>query len=171
MVDINDVDLSGVLGDKNDLSNIDLSGVLGDDLSGVDLSGILGDENIEEQSEFSKGFDRGVNTLQAVTGDAIEVFGELVDSDKLVDYGRSVSEKNRAEAAAIGPAQIGIYEQIQNAGDLGPFLSNQIGQAIPNLGTLLAGSTTANILARLVGVGGGPVGIAATTILGALARS
>ena len=171
MVDINDVDLSGVLGDKNDLSNIDLSGVLGDDLSGVDLSGILGGEDIEEQSEFSKGFDRGVNTLQAVTGDAIEVFGELVDSDKLADYGRSVSEKNRAEAAAIGPAQIGIYEQIQNAGDLGPFLSNQIGQAIPNLGTLLAGSTTANILARLVGVGGGPVGIAATTILGALAPS
>jgi uncharacterized protein YjbI with pentapeptide repeats len=71
MVDINEVDLSGVLGDKNDLSNIDLSGVLGDDLSGVDLSGILGDENIEEQSEFSKGFDRGVNTLQAVNGDAI----------------------------------------------------------------------------------------------------
>ena len=172
MVDINEVDLSGILGDKNDVSGVDLSGILDNnlDLGDVDLSGIL-DSEVEERSEFSKGLDRGINTLQAVTGDAIEVFGELVDSDKLVDYGRSVSEKNRAEAAAIGPAKIPIYEEIKNAGDLGPFLSNQIGQVIPNLGTILAGSTTANILTRLVGIGGGPYGIAATTILGALAPS
>ncbi|HAI43145.1 MAG TPA: hypothetical protein DCM40_36130, partial [Maribacter sp.] len=129
---------------------------------GLDLS-IIGLDNISptapipsEQSEFSKGFERSFNNVQAITGDAIAVFGELLNSDNLVGYGKSVSLKNRLEAASVGIPEVGKIEDVTNANDIAPWVANQIGQAIPSL---FPGATTA-IATRLgmAAVGYSPTG-------------
>jgi hypothetical protein len=106
---------------------------------GLDLS-IIGLDNISptapipsEQSEFSKGLERSFNNVQAITGDSIAVIGELLNSDNLVGYGKSVSLKNRLEAAAVGAPEVGKIEDVTNANDIAPWVANQVGQAIPSL--------------------------------------
>ena len=106
---------------------------------GLDLS-VIGLDNVSptaaipsEQSEFSKGFERSFNNVQAITGDSIAVIGELLNSDNLVGYGKSVSLKNRLEAANVGMPEVGKIEDVTNANDIAPWVANQVGQALPSL--------------------------------------
>ena len=106
---------------------------------GLDLS-VIGLDNISptaaipsEQSEFSKGLERSFNNVQAITGDSLAVIGELINSDDLVGYGKSVSLKNRLEAAAVGMPEVARIEDVTNANDIAPWVANQVGQAIPSL--------------------------------------
>ena len=121
---------------------------------GLDLS-VIGLDNISptaaipsEQSEFSKGFERGFNNVQAITGDAIAVFGELLNSDTLVGYGKSVSLKNRLEMASVGLPEVARIEDVTNANDIAPWVANQLGQAITSL---FPGATSA--IATRLGMG------------------
>ena len=52
-------------------------------------------EEDDDESEFAKGLERQWNNVQSLTGDALEVYGNLIGNENLSDYGRGVSIKNK----------------------------------------------------------------------------
>ena len=50
--------------------------------------------------------------MQALTGDAIQVAGELLGSEGLETYGAGVSAKNRLEAAQVGAPVVPRVEDV-----------------------------------------------------------
>lgn len=93
------IDLSSILNteESEQATGIDLSNVLVG-LDGVedDQSFTLGEAIIVPESggsEFFKGLKRGFNNMQALTGDALQVAGELLGQEGLETYGAGVSAK------------------------------------------------------------------------------
>ena len=91
-----EIDLSALLNttESEDATGIDLSAILGsgdtDDTSIISLNENLITAPGDGASEFSKGLQRGWNNMQALTGDALQVAGELMDSAGLTEYGSAV---------------------------------------------------------------------------------
>jgi hypothetical protein len=122
---VQEIDLSLVGINEDAPGDIDLS-LIGIDSTApgdIDLS-IVGLQPTapitQEDSEFSKGIKRGFNNVQAITGDAISVMGQLFGSDDIEQYGDAVSMKNRIEAANVGNAEVARIEDVNSAEDIGP---------------------------------------------------
>ena len=137
-----DIDLSLIGIDSTAPGDIDLS------IVGLQPTGPI----TQEDSEFSKGIKRGFNNVQAITGDAISVMGQLFGSDDIEQYGDAVSLKNRIEAANVGRAEVARIEDVNSAEDIGPWVANQFGQAIPSLFPGVAGGLATRVAFGLAGL-------------------
>ena len=82
--------------------------------------------------------------MQALTGDALQVAGELMDSAGLTEYGSAVSKKNRLEAANVGAPEVRKVEDV-NMGNLSSFVSNAIGESLPSFLPSLTGAGALNV--------------------------
>ena len=145
-----EIDLSALLNtaESEDATGIDLSAILGsgdtDDTSIISLNENLITAPGDGASEFSKGLQRGWNNMQALTGDALQVAGELMDSAGLTEYGSAVSKKNRLEAANVGAPEVRRVEDV-NTGNLSSFVSNAIGESLPSFLPALTGAGALNV--------------------------
>ena len=152
------------------VQGIDLSNILNTEESeqatGIDLSNILvGVDGVEDNqsfalgeavivpesggSEFFKGLKRGFNNMQALTGDALQVAGELLGQEGLETYGAGVSAKNRLEAANVGAPIVPRVEDV-NLGNLSSFVSNSIGEALPSFVPALTGAAGLNLAVNMI---------------------
>ena len=148
------VELPGATSQTEDnfLSGIDLNTGFDDDfLSSIGISSDIIPSD-EPGNEFSKGVKRSFNNVQAITGDAISVIGQLFGSDDIEQYGDAVSMKNRIEAANVGNAKVSRIEDVNSADDIGPWVANQFGQAIPSLFPGVAGGLATRVAFSLAGV-------------------
>ena len=149
------IDLSNILNteESEQATGIDLSNVLVG-LDGVedDQSFALGEAVIVPESggsEFFKGLKRGFNNMQALTGDAIQVAGELLGSEGLETYGAGVSAKNKLEAAQVGAPIVPRVEDVE-IGNLSSFLSNSIGEALPSFIPMVSGAAGLNVAVQMI---------------------
>ena len=151
------------------VQGIDLSNILNTEESeqatGIDLSNILVGTDTDDQSfalddtlivpesgggsEFVKGLRRGFNNMQALTGDAIQVAGELLGKEGLEKYGAGVSAKNRLEAANVGAPIVPRVEDVK-VGNLSSFVSNSIGEALPSFIPALTGAAGLNVALNFI---------------------
>ena len=151
------------------VQGIDLSNILNTEESeqatGIDLSNILVGTDTDDQSfalddtlivpesgggsEFVKGLRRGFNNMQALTGDAIQVAGELLGKEGLEKYGAGVSAKNRLEAANVGAPIVPRVEDVK-VGNLSSFVSNSIGEALPSFISALTGAAGLNVALNFI---------------------
>ena len=107
------------------------------------------DTGDNDASEFSKGLRRQWNNMQGLTGDALEVYGTLTDNQKLIDYGKAVSVKNKLEAQAVGDPKVSKVEEVTTE-TLGSFVANSIGQAVPSLGIMGTSALAGNLVSQFV---------------------
>ena len=125
-------------------------------------------EEDDDESEFTKGLKRQWNNVQSLTGDALEVYGNLIGNENLSDYGRGVSIKNQLEARAVGAPEVARVEDVTSE-NLGSFVASSIGEALPSLVPLAAGATAARTLSNFIPyLRAIKYGKAAVTALGAL---
>ena len=106
-------------------------------------------EEDDDESEFTKGLKRLWNNVQSLTGDALEVYGNLIGNENLSDYGRGVSIKNQLEARAVGAPEVARVEDVTSE-NLGSFVASSIGEALPSLVPLAAGATAARTLSNFI---------------------
>ena len=104
-------------------------------------------EEDDDESEFAKGLRRQWNNVQSLTGEALEVYGNLIGNENLSDYGRGVSIKNQLEAQAVGAAEVERIEDVTTE-TLGSYVASSIGEALPTLVPLAAGATAARTLSN-----------------------
>ena len=144
-----------------DSTNIDIpQGLFGTDIETTDIettdiettdigmnSNIIPEE--DNRSEFAKGLVRGWNNMQALTGDSLQVAGELLGKEELAKYGAGVSAKNRLEAANVGAAEVGRVEDVSFK-NLSSFVSNSIGEALPSFVPALSGAAALNVAVDLI---------------------
>jgi hypothetical protein len=146
---------------------LDLSDILGttetEDAIGqtINVDDIVGEGDYVPQfdfdvggSEFSRGLQRGWNNIQALTGDAIEAYGEFFELPDAIAYGRGVSAKNRLEAAQVGAPRIPTFAQLKEEGmdfnNLSSFTAKTMGEALPSFVPSLGGATTFNLLSNFI---------------------
>ena len=112
---------------------------------------------VDDAGSFGSSVGRGVDTMQSNMGASLRVAGELTGSQFLKDYGDEIAQDNAKEAAEYGKAPIASYKDVHSLSDAGDYISNIVGEAVPALGTVVAGGAAG---ARAGAVGGTPGRIA-----------
>lgn len=109
---------------------------------------------------FGESVGRGADLVQSMAYGAVEATGELVGSDTLTDVGRVGRKRNEREAGAAPEGQ--NFLDIRDAGDLGAWMKDTIGEQIPMMAPSLGGAAAGAAVGSVVpGVGtlvGGAVG-------------
>jgi hypothetical protein len=126
----------------------------------LDFSDIIGEGdyipsyNVEPSgNEFTRAIERGWNNIQALSGDAIEAYGEFFDLPDAVAYGKGVAAKNRLEAAQVGAPSVESFKALREDFDfesLGDFTAKTIGEALPSFIPSIGGATAFNFLSNFV---------------------
>lgn len=148
---VDQLDFSDILGTKETEEAIGQT---------IDVSDIIGDvppgfvpEYDTQGNEFTRAIERGWNNIQALSGDAIEAYGEFFDLPDAVAYGKGVAAKNRLEAAQVGAPSVESFKALREDFDfenLGDFTAKTIGETLPSLVPSLGGATAFNFLSNFV---------------------
>lgn len=89
------VDVSDILGtsetEKSTGLQVDISDLVSETGDGNLYPDYVND--MDSGNEFTNAIQRGWNNIQAISGDALEAYGEFFDLPDAVAYGRGVSKK------------------------------------------------------------------------------
>lgn len=107
-----------------------------------------------QPSEISKGWESGLQNLQATGYGVLGLAGSAVGSDKLRDYGYEGYRRNMEEAAEVSP-RVSSVTDIESFGDAADWVMGTVGQLAPSLL-----EAAASVVA-----GGGAAGLAGKTVL------
>tara|TARA_R100001510_G_scaffold15773_1_gene13189 strand:+ start:3061 stop:6645 length:3585 start_codon:yes stop_codon:yes gene_type:complete len=148
---VDQLDFSDILGTKETEEAIGQT---------IDVSDIIGDaspgfvpEFDTQGNEFTRAIERGWNNIQALSGDAIEAYGEFFDLPDAIAYGKGVAAKNRLEAAQVGAPSVPSFKALQEDftyKNLGDFTAKTIGESLPSFVPSIGGATAFNFLSNFV---------------------
>jgi hypothetical protein len=85
---------------------------------------------------FRRAFNRGIDTTQAMGSSAVNALGNLIGSDTLEAWGEEGLKQNLIEAA-LNPAEIQSYEDIEDFNDAFTYAVEALGEQGANLLTTL----------------------------------
>lgn len=92
-----------------------------------------------DPNSIGSAINRGIDTMQSNIGGTIATVGELTGSDYLKDYGTQMAEENAQEASQYGTPDVRSFADIQDIPSIGSFLKNNISEALPSMGAVMAG--------------------------------
>ena len=147
---VQQIDVSDILGTKETEEAIGQQ---------IDISDIVGEGDFVpdyqlEGNEFTRGIARGWNNIQALTGDAIQTYGEFFDLPDAVAYGKGVAAKNRLEAAQVGAPRIPSFKEFKarefTFENLGDFAAKTIGESLPSFVPSMGGAMAFNFLSNFI---------------------
>ncbi len=110
----------------------------------------------DRRSTFKTSFHRGLDQSQAMLFGAANAVGELFEFDAVADWGLEGVERNLKEAA-MSPAEIHSYENIESLSDAWTYVVEAIGEQAPQLavdltaGLLSGGASAAGSMAARAG--------------------
>ena len=150
------VDVSDILGtsetEKSTGLQVDISDLVSETGDGNLYPDYVND--MDSGNEFTNAIQRGWNNIQAISGDALEAYGEFFDLPDAVAYGRGVSKKNKLEAAQVGAPEIGSFKQLKEEGmdfnNLSSFAAKTIGEALPSVIPSIGGYATFKTLSNFI---------------------
>lgn len=121
-------------------------------------------------SEATSQFGAGVDLAQAKLGGTAELIGDVAGVESLATAGRNLRRRNEAEAAEYGAPSVARFEDVDNVGDLGYWLTGVAAQSAPALAGTVAAATAGGIVGTAVaGPAGTIAGIGAGTLGSSLA--
>ncbi len=106
----------------------------------------------QEETGFGDRIARGVDTLQATGGRAVQAFGEIVGADSLAEAGQRFADRQDLEAELTAPQARSFDE------DAFGFIGDSLLEGLPSLGALGAGAGTGAAIGSVVPVAGTAVG-------------
>ncbi len=96
---------------------------------------------------LSSSFKRGIDEMQATLYAGANAFGEATGFDAVAEWGEEGLLRNMYEAA-INPAEVGSYENIEDLSSFGTWVLEVLGEQIPNIAMLLTGFGSGATVAR-----------------------
>jgi len=122
---------------------------------------------LEQTVTFGAAIMRGIDQIQGLTYSALEATAQAIGSERLEAVGRAGRERNRAEIEAAGPRASLLA--LRSPWDLVQWAKETIGEQVPIMGTMLAGSATGAAVGSVVPGVGTTVGAVIGAFLPALA--
>lgn len=98
------------------------------------------------KSEFTKGFLRGIDELQALGGGALGLIGDITGIDPLKQFGFDIYQEQMAQAEE-NPAAVGSLEDINSFGSFLDWALGTAGEVLPSALGAIASSGTGAIVA------------------------
>jgi len=93
---------------------------------------------IDDRSQFRKGFASGIDKMQGMGGATAMLLGDALGLDGMRDWGMETYQSNMAEAQA-NAGRVQRIEDISSWGDFGDWLAFTSGETIPDLALGIAG--------------------------------
>lgn len=96
---------------------------------------------------FSRATSRGLDNTQGLLYAAANAFGEFTGVDVIAEWGEEGMVRNMHEAA-LSPAEIGEFDNVESLADFGTYVLEAIGEQIPNIALTATGAGAAALTAR-----------------------
>jgi hypothetical protein len=127
--------------------------------------------NMENRSEFTRGFLGAVDDTQGMAYGAVGALGGIAADAGLPggqgvrDFGLRGYQANKQEAE-INPRRVGGIQDIQNAGDIGTFAAGTAGSLVP----FMAETALSALIGAAIGSSASPAGTVAGAAGGAVGK-
>ena len=119
-------------------------------------------------SDFLPAVREGIPHIQSLSGSAAKVFGQIVDSQPIINWGTEVAEKYDKEAKEVAKTydKIDVHDLVEGGTekDVIDFVQQSFGRILPFLLTSAVGSLGTGLIASSAGLTG--LGLGTATLLG-----
>ena len=109
--------------------------------------GNIGSTPSYARGTFTRAAARGVDTTQGLLYAASNAIGEFTGADVISEWGEEGMIRNMHEAA-LSPAEIGEFDNVESLADFGTYVLEAIGEQIPNIALTATGAGSSALLVR-----------------------